>query len=278
MNEVFHPGIKVYFFDLDGCIYLGNKLALGVKSLLHELDRNHIQYSFITNNSRQTAREIAEKLKNFGLDVAATKIIPVTDVIGKYLKEKFGTVSVKTVGSANLNYAIAIEGHRIIPLEDKEKTDVIVVGRDVDFTYEKLQKISEEVGRGSLVIGTNSDLYHPGEGGKKIPETGAIIAAIQAVTGTTIEYIGKPEPYLFLHGLRMYGTKPDSCVMIGDNLDTDILGGRRVGMKTVWVTNNVNKELSHQYSDLTVRSIYDLYEMILKPQKKQKEHFKGGDC
>ncbi|TDF98655.1 HAD-IIA family hydrolase [Paenibacillus piri] len=267
MNEAFLSGVNVCFFDLDGCIYHGNKLAYGAKPLLKELEKRHIQYSFITNNSRQTGQEIAKKLKNIGLDVDTSKIITATDFIGKYLKEKFGIVSIKTVGSSSLNDAIAFEGHRIVPLEDKDKADVIVVGRDVDFTYEKLQRISEEVSRGSLVIGTNSDHFHPAEGQKKIPETGAIIAAIQAVTGTTVQCIGKPEPYLFLYGLQMFGAKSDSGVMIGDNLETDILGGRRVGMRTVWVENNNDDALSFQHSDsdYKVKSIYELYEIVAMP-------------
>lgn len=267
MNEAFLPGVNVYFFDLDGCVYHGDELAFGVKPLLTELEKRRIQYSFITNNSRQTGREIAEKLKNIGLDVEASKIISATDFIGKYLKEKFGVVSVKTVGSSSLTQAIEKEGHRMIPLEDEGRADVIVVGRDTDFTYGKLQRISEEAGRGSLVIGTNSDLFHPGEGEKKIPETGAIIAAIQAVTGTSVPCIGKPEPYLFLFGIQMYGAKPDSCVMIGDNLETDILGGRKAGMKTVWVENHTDEALAAQHadSDYRVRSIYDLYEIISMP-------------
>lgn len=87
---------------------------------------------------------------------------------------------------------------------------------------------------------------------------------IQAVTGITVECIGKPAPYLFLYGLQMYGAKPDSCVMIGDNLETDILGGRRVGMKTVWIENKVQEVFSSQHyvSDYKVRSIFDLYEMV----------------
>jgi HAD superfamily hydrolase (TIGR01450 family) len=271
LTEAFLTGVSVYYFDLDGCIYHGNKLASGVIPLLQHLDQLQLRYSFITNNSRQNAGEIAEKLNRLGLKVQPSRVICATDWIGKYVQEKLGIVSVKVVGSDSLRRAVAAFGHRILALEDKEAADVIVVGRDIEFSYAKLERIIEAVDSGSLVIGTNADLYHPGAAGVRVPETGALLASIQAITGSAITCVGKPEPYLFQQGMRNDGALPSVCVMVGDNLETDVIGSGRVGMKSIWVTNQAeagtyaaDSYALSKSNECRVGSIDGLYQMVLK--------------
>ena len=80
----------------------------------------------------------------------------------------------------------------------------------------------------------------PVEGGQVIPGAGSIVAAIQTATSVAPVVVGKPEPGLFEHGLRrLGGLFPDQVAMIGDRLDTDVVGGKRAGLRTILVLSGV---------------------------------------
>lgn len=231
----FFKKMEAYFFDLDGCVYHGEKLDYGAKRLIERLRVKRKKIYFITNNSRQSGREVSKKLTQMGLPIDAENIITATDYVYQYVQEKYGIVPVKIVGSDSLQNSFIQAGFRILPLSSEQKTAIIVIGRDTEFTYGTLQQIVETERQGARIVSVNPDTYHPGIGGVRVPETGAIIAAVQSMIGKKVEYFGKPAPYLFRYGMKLCGEEAKNCVMVGDNPHTDILGGSNAGMKTVWI-------------------------------------------
>lgn len=227
--------VDAFFFDLDGCIYHTDQLASGANELLELLRQSGKKVGFITNNSRETGVEIAKKLKNMGLSVTPGQIVTATEMTGAYLKEKYGSLNVTVVGSEALGQSLERWGHHVLALEGAEKVDAVVVGRDTEFTFDKLHLVAELEGKGARVVSTNPDMYHPGKGGVRVPETGALIAAIEAIIQKSVEYVGKPDPYLFQFGMNLFEAAPSKSVMVGDNLETDIKGGIQAGMHTIWI-------------------------------------------
>lgn len=258
----------VYFFDLDGTLYFRDELAPGAGELLEKLRSIGKKIGFITNNSRETADEIAQKLGAMGISAAPNEILCGTDAAGQYVLDHYGVKTVKAVGSESLERAIAGFGHRVLPLFSPERADVIVLGRDTGFTFDKLQKIAIEEGKGTRLLATNSDRFHPGPGGIRIPETGALAQAVEAVTGKPIPSIGKPETFMLQLGMRRYGADAHCCVMVGDNLDTDIAGGVRAGMSTVWIQSGgmgqtlEGRDSSAPMPDLTISRLEQLIQLI----------------
>ncbi|UVI28011.1 HAD-IIA family hydrolase [Paenibacillus spongiae] len=230
---------------MDGTLYYRDRPAPGAQELLNYLRGNGKKVGFITNNSRNTAGEIARKLFGIGIFAQPDEIVTATDAVGSYLMGQYGPLKVKAAGSQSMQQAIAEKGHRIIPLPSAEQADVIVLGRDTDFSFDKLQQIVNDVERGVKLVATNPDLYHPGPGGSKIPETGALARAIEAITGQPVPSIGKPGPYLFECAMNKYGAEARHCTMVGDNLETDIAGGVRAGMRTIWLrSGGMNQTLT----------------------------------
>jgi HAD superfamily hydrolase (TIGR01450 family) len=226
---------EAVFFDLDGCIYHTDQPASGAGELVELLQRQGKKVGFITNNSRQTAVEIEKKLLQMGLRIQEEQIFTATEAIGWVLKQNHGCMSVKVVGSSSLERSIEQHGHTLVDLFSPEPADVVAIGRDTEFTFDKLQHIAELERVGVRLVAANPDLFHPGPGGRRVAETGALCSAIEAITGKPMEYLGKPHPSMFQYAMEVYKVDASQSVMVGDNLYTDISGGRQAGMKTIWI-------------------------------------------
>ncbi|WP_139993435.1 HAD-IIA family hydrolase [Paenibacillus paridis] len=259
--------IEACFFDLDGCILNGDRLAPAANTVIQRLINTNKQIIFLTNNSREPAQALSTRLAAMGLEADPGQIVAATDYIGHYLLERYGPLTAMVAGSLALSAAITQSGHIVIPADSPSRVDAVIVGLDLDFTYKKLEQLSTAIGRGAKFIAVNADLSHPGQHGEKVPETGALVAALSAVTGKQAEFAGKPEPYIFLYGMNRYGLLPNNCLMVGDNYDTDIRGGKQVGMHTVWINsldNNKRNEISRRNpaADWIVSDLKELHILL----------------
>ncbi|MCF6136627.1 HAD-IIA family hydrolase [Pseudalkalibacillus berkeleyi] len=225
---------KGYYFDLDGTVYAGNKLMEGASELLKALRQNNKKIVFMTNNSTLNGTNIARKLQSLSVPTHPNQIVCPTDVAGDYILEYYGHSSVYVIGSNHLTDSVVKAGHTI--KEDTcEACDLVLVGRDLHFTYQKMEDAVIHLQRGAKLIATNMDATHPIHNGERVPETGSIVAAIQRAYAVDPDVIGKPSSYLFDQALERVKLQSDQAVMIGDNPSTDMKGGRNAGLATVLI-------------------------------------------
>jgi HAD superfamily hydrolase (TIGR01450 family) len=272
MDRICLSGMEAFLFDLDGCLYYGNVPATGAGPLLQLLKDEGKSYFFITNNSTDTAQEIASRLNIMGLLAVPRQVITATELTGDYIKDTYGVVKVKVAGSEGLRSSLEHAGHRVLSSDSQETADVVVIGRDTYFHYGKLMWIAREGQRGAKIIGTNPDAYHLDGKGEKVPETGSLTAAVEAMIGKKVEHVGKPEPYLFQYAMKQFHLKPETSVMVGDNINTDMLGGIRSGMHTVWVKGEENCFIPNEYTlgiqpDLIVSGIEHLLDLYKRQEQ-----------
>ncbi|THF74811.1 HAD-IIA family hydrolase [Cohnella fermenti] len=238
------PDIRTWLFDLDGTLYFGNEPAPGARALLHRIRSAGGQVFFVTNNSRHSPQEITAKLEKMGLIAPVSSIVTATEGTGRYLRETYGRLAVSVAGSAAFEEAHRVAGHDVCPLDDNGSVDAVVIGLDEAFTYTKLEQIAHALSKGAKLIAANSDLYHPGLGGRKVPETGTLVTAVEALSGTAADYIGKPAPHLFRYALSLADASPSQTVMVGDNYSTDIRGGKSAGLYTIWL-NRIGEQAAN---------------------------------
>jgi 4-nitrophenyl phosphatase len=266
IGEVTLQNIQAYLFDLDGSVYFGDTIAPGALALVSWLRDSRKQVRFVTNNSRHSSAEIAHKLGGMGIEAAAGDIVTATDYMGRYVRERYGLRRVGVAGSPQLNLSLQAAGHEVVPLANHTELDAVVVGLDADFTYAKLERLSNAIKDGARFIAANADLSHPGESGRKVPETGALVAALEAVSGKRAEFLGKPEPHLFRYALESCGLMQEKAAMIGDNYDTDIIGGKKAGMFTIWLSGLTLSERQSvedkSDADLIVHHLPELYQRL----------------
>ncbi|MCP4211835.1 MAG: HAD hydrolase-like protein [Halieaceae bacterium] len=158
-----------------------------------------------------------------------------------YLHDRFQPgAALYVIGETGLRTALTEAGFRLVE-GIREQVEAVVVGGDRQLTYSKLHHAIHHLLQGAIFIGTNPDLLVPTEQGFA-PEAGTTLAALQAATGIAPTLIGKPErPLLDLALQRMQAT-PEHTAILGDRLETDILGGQCLGLTTILVTTGVSTE------------------------------------
>ncbi len=235
---------KAYCFDLDGTVYHGTKGVPEATLLIERLRAKGIEPYYITNNSSATLEQVQAKLASFGITTSPTYIMTSAIATAKYCKETYPNATVQMIGERGLEEALQAEGIEIV----EENGDVVVMGIDHDLSYEKLAKASLAIRAGAKFIGTNGDKAIPTERGL-LPGNGSLVKLVEYTTDVTPVIIGKPETIMLAYIQERSGVMKEEMVMIGDNYDTDILGGIRFGIDTIHLAGGVTSPMAIKNKD-----------------------------
>ncbi len=220
----------VYFFDLDGTIYLGNKLFEGVLDLIEILRIKKKKFYFLSNNSSKSTTDYLKKLNNFNLDVSRENIILSQHPTINYLK-KNNYKKIFLMGTQSLKEEFKQEGFDLT----EEDPEILVLAFDQELTYDRLVKASYLLQKEDLpYIATHLDNRCPTEVGY-IPDAGGIAALLYKATERSPRVFGKPNKEMLLFKLEQLGISPKNAVMFGDRLYTDIIMGIKAGVTTCCV-------------------------------------------
>ena len=226
-----------FICDMDGVIYHGNQILPGVREFVNWMIDNKKRFVFLTNSSERTPHELSMKLERMGLSVPADNFYTSGLATAEFLHSQRPGCTAYVIGEAALSKALYDRG---IYMNDVNP-DYVVVGETHSYSHEKLEKAINLVRKGAKLIGTNPDTTGPTENGIA-PATGALIAPIEIATGKKAYFIGKPNPVMLRHGLKMLDCHSSEIVFIGDRMDTDIIAGIESNVDTVLVLSGVTRE------------------------------------
>lgn len=231
----------LYVFDLDGVVYLGTTAIPGAPGAIRELQARGDQVFYLTNNSTRSRADYAARLNRLEIPTVPEQVMTSAYATGLYLQEHgAGGQSVYVLGERGLGEEMALAGFRVLGNDATERADWVVAGLDRELDFASLNAAFQHVRKGARFVATNRDATYPMETGE-IPGGGSVVAALEASAGPAEITIGKPELTTWLEILRMAGVEARDAVMVGDRPETDILGGNRVGMRTVLVLSGVAK-------------------------------------
>lgn len=227
------PLFDGYIFDLDGTIYLGEALLPGAAAVLAALRADGRRVVFLSNNPTRTSADYVAKLQRLGVAAELHEAINSSTVLLAWLREHAPQACLYVIGEPPLIGELQAAGFRLST--DAASIDFVVASFDRTFAYPKLQIAFDAVRAGARLIATNADRFCPVPGGGE-PDAAAIIAAIEACTGTRCELVvGKPSPIMAATVSAMLGLPAARCIVIGDRLETDIAMGAAAGMTTALV-------------------------------------------
>jgi HAD superfamily hydrolase (TIGR01450 family) len=224
--------LRGFVFDLDGCVWQGERLNPGAAATLGALARAGRGVAYVTNNSRARGLEVSAKLARLGVEPCAHALTPL-EILGHVIAERYGRSRVLVIGAPELAAVVAEAGHTIVDVKGWRDATVVAVGNDFDLSYERLAAAARAAAAGAPVVTPNIDPRLPLEDGDFLPGCGAIVEAVCVAAGVRPVVVGKPEPPLFRMALARLGVAPHEAAMVGDSVPSDVGGGRAAGMRTV---------------------------------------------
>ena len=225
--------LRGFVFDLDGCVWTGDVLVPGADDVLAFLREQGRGVAFLTNNSRARAATMQAKLNRLGVAAALSEVLTPLEILGEVIATRWGPSPVLAIGGEELEAALVDAGHRLVPVDRAREAAVVVVGNDFAFSYERLTAAARAIAAGAQFLTPNLDPRLPVEDGEFLPGCGAIVESVAAAAGVRPIVVGKPEPPLFELALARMGLTAEDAGMVGDSVDSDIRGARRVGMTAI---------------------------------------------
>mgnify|MGYP001028962478 CR=1 FL=1 len=232
------PRYAGYIFDLDGTIYLGERLIPGADQTIAWLRAHGRPVVFLSNKPLEPRGAYAAKLTRLGIHASQDDVVNSTQALLTYLQGARPGARLFVIGEPTLLEEFSAAGFELT--DRPEEVDVVVAAFDRTLTYAKLNTAYQALVRGAAFVATNGDKACPVEGGA-IPDCAGVIAFLEATTGRVCELIaGKPSSLILSAALARLGTPKERTLMVGDRLSTDILMGNDLGLDTALVLTGVS--------------------------------------
>jgi 4-nitrophenyl phosphatase len=220
-----------FLLDLDGVMFRGDQPVAGAGEAVEGLREAGRAVVFLTNNSARTPDQVAEKLRGMGVEASAEEVVTSAQatarVVATMAQEDSRAPSAYVIGERGVREALAEAGIDVLDGEPEE-AGFVVVGWDRAMDYQRLRTATVLVRSGARLIATNADASYPAPDGQQWPGAGALLAAVETASGARATVVGKPHRPLFDAAVERAGT--DQALMVGDRIETDIVGALHAGL------------------------------------------------
>ncbi len=233
MDKDMLRNIKLFLFDMDGTLYLGNQLYPFTKALLQTIRQQGNTYLFVTNNSSKSVSDYVKKLQCLGIDATESDFLTSSQATAYYLRCHHKGEIVYVCGTNSLKAELREQGFTVT--EDADSAQCIVMGFDTELTFKKLENVSRLLATRDIpYIATNPDLVCPTEFGS-VPDCGSVCGMIYNATGKKPVVIGKPSALMIQLAMEKEGYSKEETCIVGDRIYTDVKCGLNAGVTGVLV-------------------------------------------
>ncbi|MDB5358477.1 MAG: family HAD-type hydrolase [Phycisphaerales bacterium] len=255
------PSKHGFLIDMDGVLYRGPDLIPGADYFIQQLRARDIPFRLLTNNSQRTRRDVVAKLARMGIEVNEEHVFTSAIATARFLAMQKPEGTAFVIGEGGLLTALHTNGYAVVDHDP----DYVVVGEGRTFNLELMERAVNMISKGAELIATNLDPNCPTQDGLR-PGCGAMVAMLEVATGTKAFSVGKPSPIMMRAARKELGLSTDETTMIGDTMETDILGGVQLGFHTVLVlSGGTSREDLPRYAyrpELIVESLADFAAML----------------
>jgi HAD superfamily hydrolase (TIGR01450 family) len=217
--------------DMDGTIYLGHRLFPETLPFLATLRELGVGYSFVTNNCSRSRAEYVSHLREMGIEAPPDSVVTSIHATIHHLRTRLPEVKrlfvLSSPGSCD---DLRLEGYEIVA----ESPDAVIVGFDLELTYDKLCHTAYFIKQGLPYVATHPDRVCPTDKPIVLPDCAAICALLETATGRKPDAIpGKPAATMLQGVMARHNIAASETAMIGDRLYTDVRMARDAGVLAV---------------------------------------------
>jgi NagD protein len=247
-----------YLIDMDGVIYRGSEPIPGAPEFITYLQETRTPYLFLTNNSTYTQLDVVVKLRKFGIHTSIEHVYTSALATAEFVSRQRPDGTAFVIGEGGLLNALNEVDYAI----SKEHPDYVIVGEGRVLNFELVEQAHRCIAAGAGLLSTNADTWCPTDSGPR-PGCGAIVALLEAATGTKAYHVGKPNPFMMRAARKRIGLSTDEVIMIGDTMETDIRGATDLGFRSILVlTGSTSVESLRNYPFAPSQIIDSIAELV----------------
>lgn len=254
--------------DMDGVLYRGHEPIAGAAAAIDALQAAGAVVGFATNNGWTPIPQLVERLRRMGMVVDDDQIVGASWMAAELMRRTYPEARRPfVIGGSELRRQLRRVGLRPVPPNRPDDADSLALGLDPAFSYLRLARAQSVARRGVPLLATDLDAAYPWQTGW-LPGTGAIVRAVETASGRTAVAAGKPDPAMYTELVRRHGALRRTVVVVGDNLDTDIAAGKRLGVPTILVLTGISTEAEaaarppEQRPDAVIATVADLPDFL----------------
>lgn len=225
---------KLFLFDMDGTLYLGDRVFPFTLDLLNTLKSTGRTYLFLTNNSSKSVEDYVKKLEKLGIPANEEEFMTSSQATAYYLHKHHEGKKLYVCGTESLKAELRKEGFAVTA--DVEETECIVMGFDTELTFQKLRDVCYLLLTQPEIpyIATNPDYVCPTEFGS-VPDCGSVCDMIFNAAKKRPVVIGKPSPLMPQLAMEKLGISREETCVVGDRIYTDVKSGLNAGVTGILV-------------------------------------------
>jgi len=263
-------GITTLLLDGDGVLWKADEPVQGTKPFFDFLVSKQTNWALLTNNNTRVTQDYVRKLRAFNIEADESIVFTSPVVTVAYALERFGTgAALHVIGMEGLKTTLQNAGFKVSFGESlpDHKVLAVVAGEDLEINFNKIKVAMRLIQEGAAFLATNTDSSHPTPEGIN-PGTGLVVGALKATTRIEPIVMGKPQSAMFEMAMKRFDASPENTLMVGDTLETDILGASKLGISSALVLSGVTTREAVDQSEIKpdhiFNNIMDLHQAFRK--------------
>ncbi len=225
-------GVRAVLIDIDGVLTVSWKPLPGAVEAVRALREADVPFALVTNTTSRARARIAETLADAGFPVGPDDVVGAPAATAAHLRENHPGAACLLLSSGDV--ADDLDGIRLVG-PDTDDVDVVVLGgAGPEFSYEALDAVYQHLQHGAALVAMHRNLYWRTDAGLQL-DAGAFLLGLEKAADTEAVVLGKPSGAFFAAALSLLGVGRSEAVMVGDDLEADVLGAQRAGITGVLV-------------------------------------------
>ncbi|MFF3873722.1 TIGR01458 family HAD-type hydrolase [Streptomyces sp. NPDC001978] len=247
--------VRAVLIDIDGVLTMSWRPLPGAVTALREIRASGLGVALVTNTTSRTRASIAETLSGAGFDVTAEDVLTAPAVTAAHLAEHYPDARCALLNSGDIEEDLS--GVTLVG-EDAEPDVVVVGGAGPEFGYTALNRAFGQLQRGARLVAMHRNLYWRTDAGLQL-DTGAFLLGLERAARVEAEVTGKPSPAFFAAALARLGVGAERALMVGDDIESDVLAAQRAGLTGVLVRTGKYLPETHERASGTPDHVVDSF-------------------
>jgi HAD superfamily hydrolase (TIGR01458 family) len=234
--------IRAVLMDIDGVLTVSWEPISGAVAALEWMRAAGIPLVLVTNTTSRTRASIAAALAAAGFPVAASDILTAPVIAASYLRKRYPSARCVLLNSGDI--AADLSGITLVGQDDSAVDVVLIGGAGPEFSYQAVNRAFRQLQGGARLVAMSRGMYWRTSDGLQL-DSGAFVAGLEQATGKAAEVVGKPAAAFFEAALAHLGVSAANVLMIGDDVENDVLAAQRCGLAGVLVKTGKYQATSH---------------------------------